>query len=567
MPDDSPPNSAISTSARDRRAMLWLAVAVLIVFAPVLGHEFVHWDDYGTLASNSDFTPPTLAKLATYWSREHMDLYIPVTYSIWAGTARLAYRPDGVGLNPHLFHAVNLFIHIASALAVYMVLRRLGSAVAAALLGAMLFAVHPVQVEAVAWVSGMKDLLSGLLVTLATLFYLRDGTTPRPGRSYALATGLFVLAMLAKPSAVVAPLIVGAIDLLAVRRDIRGVLLRVGPWLALTVPVVLIGRLAQPAGGSAGVPLWFRPVVALDAVGFYLGKMAWPLNLAVDYGRSPRWLMDHPWQWVVAIVPLVMGIAVWLMRRRMPMVAAGAAVCGVSLLPVLGLVPFDYQAYSTVADHYLYTAMLGVALAAVGMLSQAASRFTWVVAGVLVAALAVRAHVQTYYWHDTQTLFTHTLTVNPDSAPAYRALGTAELRADRLDAAMSYLSSALALEPSDGLTHALIGDVLLGSDRPHEAVEHYLRAVASRPDSPNYLTRAGIAYRKLGQIDRAREMFDRAVAQRPGYFEAHVHLGEIALEQGDAVGAASHFRMALQARPDHPAAADGLRRAESLRQP
>jgi tetratricopeptide (TPR) repeat protein len=538
--------------------MLWLAVLVLIVFAPVLGHGFVHWDDYGTLVSNSDFNPPTPGKLAGYWSREHMDLYIPVTYTAWAGIARLAYRPDGAGLNPALFHAANLLIHIASALVVYMVLRRLGSAMGAALLGAMVFAVHPVQVETVAWVSGMKDLLSGMLVLLAVLFYLREQPAARPGRDYALATGLFVLAMLAKPSAVVAPLVVGAIDLLLVRRDIRGVLLRVGPWLALAVPVILIGRLAQPAGGSENVPIWFRPIVALDALGFYLGKLAWPLHLAVDYGRSPRWLMDHPSQWAVTAVPLVIGAAAWLIRRRQPMVAAGAVAFGVSLLPVLGLVPFDFQAYSTVADHYLYTAMLGAALVAAGLLSQAVSRVTWVVASVFIAVLAARAHMQTYYWHDTQSLFAHTLTINPQSAPAYRALGTAELRADRLDAAMSYLSSALALEPGDALTHALIGDVLLESDRPREAIEHYLQAVEAWPSSPNYLTRAGVAYRKLGQTDRAREMLGKALTERPGYFEALVNLGELLLEQGDTAAAAGCFRQALAVRPGHPSAVRGL---------
>src|SRR5829696_6553380 len=194
-------------------AALVLVAATLLAFYPVVTFDFVSWDDYETVARNPRLAPPTPASLATFWTRPHMNLYTPVTYTVWAVLANAAPQrptpPVNSTLNPRLFHALNLALHAAAALVVFAVLLDVFETTPAALGGAMLFALHPVQVEPVAWVSGAKDLLCGLLSIVALWQYLQyvrmrraDAEPSAPAerwRACGFATLALVLALLSKP--------------------------------------------------------------------------------------------------------------------------------------------------------------------------------------------------------------------------------------------------------------------------------------------------------------------------------------------------------------------------------
>src|SRR6185436_18142276 len=217
----------------ERAAVLIVVILTLAVFYPVFMHDFVTWDDTHNVARNQDMLSPSWEKVEWYWTHQYKDLYIPVTYTLWAGVATVARistgdAHGGVELNPEVFHAVNALLHVASAVVVFGILRRLIGNAWAALLGALVFALHPVQVEPVAWISGLKDVLSGLLALVAVLAYIHFAQNNKLWW-HALATAAFVLAMLAKPSAVVVPFVVLIIEWLVLKRGLREAI--VGPAL------------------------------------------------------------------------------------------------------------------------------------------------------------------------------------------------------------------------------------------------------------------------------------------------------------------------------------------------
>jgi hypothetical protein len=404
-----------------------------------------------------------------------------------------------VQLNPAVFHALNSFLHAASAVVVFAILRRLIGNVWAALLGALFFAMHPVQVEAVAWVSGMKDVLSGLLALVAVLSYILFAQSNKLWW-HAFATVAFVLAMLAKPSAVVVPFVVLIIEWLVLKRGLREAIVGPALWFLFALPVVVVGMLVQRASPAFVPPLWERPVVALDALAFYLLKLIAPLHLAIDYGRSPQWLWSS-WQiWVTWLIPVVAGlIALWMVWRwKLVLIAAGLAVMAVALLPVLGLVPFDFQSYSTTADHYLYFAMLGPAMIVAAVLHRWMKRGVIGAVVVWILFLAMQSHLQSWVWHDSQTLFQHTVQTNPtslaglvnlgkyyaDQGPPLARQGLYQAAEESLRQALTLYERAVKYWPNDvqareGLanTHGTLGWVILMQGKIDVAIAEFETAL------------------------------------------------------------------------------------------
>ena len=304
--------------------MLLLVGAVAAAYGQMARHDFLLWDDPGTVAGNPRLNPPTWSGVMHYWRHPEQGLYIPVTYSAWSILAAAAQldQPDdrGIRLNPAIFHLANIAVHAATAVGVFLILRQLLSHDWAAASGALLYALHPVQVEAVAWISGLKDVLSGMFAMLALWQYLLfargDQQHRRRWIHYSLATAALALAMLSKPSAMIVPLMALIIDALVIRRPIKRIALSLGPWFVLAAATALVAKLVQPAIGVPHTPLWARPLIAGDALSFYLYKLIFPLHLAIDYGRRPDVAMQSPAFYLAWIVPVLLGVLLLLFRRR-----------------------------------------------------------------------------------------------------------------------------------------------------------------------------------------------------------------------------------------------------------
>jgi hypothetical protein len=396
-------------------------VLVLAVFWPVLTYGFLGWDDIQAIAQHRYFNPPTLRSLGKIWTDFTLFFYVPVTYTVWWLLAVFAYepRPSGVAaaMDGWPFHAANLTAHAANVLLLFALLRRLGVGRTAAWFGAAVFAVHPIQVEAVAWLSTLYTSLSVTFALLALMLYLRFSdrritpllaeTSPRIrlGGTYALATLCFLLSLLTKPSLVTLPVIVAVLEVAVRGRRRAWQLQPLVPWVMLAAAAVLVTREAQHAW-DVHSPLWLRPLVAADAVAFYLWKFFLPLELTPVYGRTPTWLEQSGWALRLTwLVPVVLVVAAVCLRRRAPWFLTALVILLIALAHNLGLVTFNYQRYSTVADRYFYPAMAVMAWFVAAAIQRFKGKSIVGVAATIVLALGVASSLQVRKWKDMQSLF------------------------------------------------------------------------------------------------------------------------------------------------------------------
>lgn len=449
-----------------------LVVATVLVYLPILGNGFVAWDDNENFVDNPHRNSPALGSLAHYWSAPKSGLYVPATWTAW--TAIAIVSSDGnVALSAMPFHAASLIVHSLSAVLLYLILLELTSNCLAATLGALVFALHPVQVESVAWASGLKDVLAGCFSLGAVWVYLKVTRRTITVRSL-MALPLFALALLCKPSVVSVPLAVVVVDVLVRGRSWKFSALAMLPWLVLAGCAAVIARNAQDVGTMPVPSLWQRPIVALDALTHYLTKVFIPLKLGLDYGRNPATVLSAG---IVLWWVLPAAVALIALRSRAAMACLASFV--LLLLPTLGFTPFQFQFYSTVADHYLYLPM-----AAVGAgVAIAVMRWNQVAATPAICALlalGVLSYRQTLTWRTSTTLFEHALRVNPDSALASNNLATA----------------------------------LAGEGKLAEAIPHYLRAVRAIPYDPDAHRNLARSYANTGRLDLAVEHLSQSIQLR-----------------------------------------------------
>jgi tetratricopeptide (TPR) repeat protein len=490
-------------------------------------------------------------------------MYDPLVYTTWWGLSHAAQldTPDimGARLNPQIFHLANLLVHCLTALVVLEILLGLSMPDWAAAAGAAVFALHPIQTEAVAWATGMKDLLGGLLAMLTIWRYLVavQASGNRRRNNYILATLLYAAALLAKPSTVVIPFIVAVIDLVVYRRDWRDVAMRVLPWLALAALAIGLATTIQNTTRLEKTPLWARLLIALDALSFYFYKLLLPIRLSFDYGRNSGALFYDPtlhrplyWTW---FFPVGLGVILWRLRR--PMLTAAGLIFLLGVLPVLGFTPFVFQYYTNVADRYVYVSMLGAAIAVAWLVSKYPSR---IMIGIVCAVLLVfcsLSFLQAGIWQDSDTLYEHGLTLNRTSAIHYIIFGQYKMRiyeaavkravlaqragdlarerqeindADQyLNQAMDAFHTMIALDPKnksgydDYLAKILYPDVV-GAGRWKDALEVYQVLIRSpgwaqaQHEMPEVLHKTlAMLYVKSGQYALAINELETALKIKP----------------------------------------------------
>ena len=597
-----------------------LIVLVLIalsaaVFWHAQNYQFIGpWDDKENIQENPYLNPVTLPKVFYFWSQPYKGLYIPFTYTVWAGVAQLdqlSNRPHSVNarpLDPKPFHRLNIVLHLSSGFVVFAILLLLTQNEWAACAGALFFALHPVQVEPVAWATGAKDLLAGLLSLIAVWQYLcyaigskattggQKTSNPNGYCHYVVALVAFVLALLSKPSAVAVPLILWIIDYWILRRSPKQSLQALAPWIIAATPVVVINKLAQPdeiAGYVA--PPWARPLIAADAIAYYLYKIIYPAWLTPDYGRPAEKILQQGAVYFTSFVPLVLGISIWLVRDKMPWLVAAALGFVAALSPVSGLVPFDFQYISTGADRYLYFALFSVALAiAYGLKQIRVPRFRPVTVGcaVILCALAVRSRFQLEHWRDPVLLFTHMIEGNPNSWTAHNNLGNLDAEQGNWDEAMRHFDAALRANPRDAKTYNNIGNVayrkgdldraidfyhkaldldrrfphahsnlglaMIQLGKTHDAIDHYRRAIKFEPDYADAYDNLGNALMRVSRVDEAIGNYRQAVAIKPGFAAAHYNLAFALAQHGNFDSAETHYRSALAIEPRLVAAHSNL---------
>ena len=555
-----------------------LIILPLTVYWQTQYHGFV-WDDAVNVKENPYLRSVSLTNVLRFWQRPYEDLYIPLTYSIWSGIAGLSGHIDGgraaADLQPRPFHSANLLVHLCATLSVFILLNLLVKNDWAAAGGALLFALHPLQVEAVSWVTGMKDLLSGVLSIVAAWQYLHyaaasrssadsRGRGTRRGRAgdsikysrrhlhYALATIIFFLALLAKPSAVTLPLAVWFLDCWIIGRSARTSLFALLPWVGLSALFIVLTKLSQPDLYIEFLtPLWARPLIALDALGFYLYKLMLPIGLTIDYGRSARWVFQQGWMYFAWGLPCVLAALIWWCRTRIPWLVAVAGVFLAGMLAVSGIMTFGFQNISSVADRYIYVSMLGPALGFSCLLSRYQASAFKLAGGAVLALLGVMSFHQTQYWASETTLASRALARNSNSWLAHLNLGSALAEQQKNDEAVAHFQQSLRLNPNFNLTRVNLANVLANQNRLDEAISFYREAARLSPRYAEAHKKLANALFMRGELKEAREHYRTAILLEPGSADVHFNLALTLVQLGEVPDAIGHLRKAIAINPLH----------------
>jgi len=530
-----------------------LTAVTILAYRPAWHGGFL-WDDDDYIIKNELLTAPD-GWQRIWFSLDSPSQYFPFTYS----TFRIEHALWG--LNTTGYHWVNLLLHVGSALLVWAVLARLR--VPGAWLAAAIFALHPVQVESVAWITERKNVLMGFffLLTLLAWIVFVDERTRRPWLFYCLALVCYVLALSAKATACTLPAALFLILWLQKKPITMRRVIQILPFVVLGIGMGLLAiwweRYHQ--GTNRGLFTFLSPIerilLASRAIWFYLSKIFWPSNLTFIYPRwniSPANLIDYIW--------LVAGIAacvvIYFLRRYVGRGVEGAAAFFVATLsPVLGFVMLFTFRYTFVADHYQYLACIGpIALASAGIvnLSDKFAQYRGVIVSVallVVASLGTLTWRQAATYTDIETLWRTTLARNPECWMAQTNLGLVLLQKGEIDDGIAHYRSALQMQPDSWDAEYNLGTALLGKGQVDEAILHCEKAVAMRPTDPDAQVSLGDALFQKGRIDEAMAHYQKAITVHPDHFLARYSLGHALLEKGELDSAIQVCRSALLLRP------------------
>ncbi|MEN6405077.1 MAG: tetratricopeptide repeat protein [Thermoguttaceae bacterium] len=541
------------------------AIVVLAVFAPTLRHSFVNFDDDRYVYEN----PPVaqgLSASGTCWAltASHAANWHPITWLSHMADCQI------YGLRPWGHHGTNVLLHAATAVMLLLAFQRMTGAVWPSALAALLFAVHPLRVESVAWVAERKDILGGLFFAMTLWAYAgyarREFSWPR----YLSVVVLFALGLMSKPTLVTLPLVLLLLDVWPLGRlgkswpgvsNARSLtfhpILEKLPLFGLTLLSCLVTLWAQRSATASfdAVPVGARLANAVVAYATYLREFFYPVGLAVFYPYAPSDLT--PGRVGAAATLLVAAtVAAVAVRRRAPYATVGWFWFLVVMTPMIGLVQVGSQA---MADRYTYLSQIGLAMALawgiwetwqaypnVRLVLQSAA-IAWV---VVLAACAWR---QTSFWQDSETLWRRALACAPDNAFARNNLGLALLSQGRRDEAIGQFEAALKLSDRLAEAHCNLAIARAQQGQFDKAIAEYRAAIAADPNQFKALNNLGSLLAQRGQWDEAVACFQRAVAVRPDYAGAHRNLGLIFRQQrryGDAVGP---WREAVRLDPTDPA--------------
>ncbi|HEV7733289.1 MAG TPA: tetratricopeptide repeat protein [Candidatus Binatia bacterium] len=527
----------------------WLPAVALALLA-VAAHSsafqagFV-WDDDDYVTANR-----MLRSVDGLWRIWVEPGAVPQYYPLTFTTLWLEHR--WWGLAPRGYHVTNVLLHAVGAILAWRVLRRL--AVPCAWLAAALFAVHPVHVESVAWVSERKNVLSGALALGAALLWLRwalaaDGRGRRADWVSALA--LFTAALLSKTVVVTLPVVLLVLVWWRRGRVGRRELFSLLPFLVLGLGAGLVTMwMERTHVGAQGVhwdlSLLDRILIASRACWFYLGSLVWPAHLTFIY---PRWTIDAAvwWQWLFPLAASLTAAALWVLRGRIGSGAFVAALVFVLVLsPALGFVDVYPMRYSFVADHFQYLASLAP-LALVAVLLSRAGRGTAPVAVVLLVVLGTLTWRQGLAYRDEETLWRDTLAKNPSAEMAWVNLGMLQQQTGRLDEALRSYDAALAVAPDTADVYANRGTVLAAQGRVDEALTSFATSVRLDPTAAMTRNNLGNTLAAAGRRADAVQAYEAALALDPGYADAHGNLANVLVLMGRPDDARRHYELAIAA--------------------
>jgi tetratricopeptide (TPR) repeat protein len=548
---------AKSSARRQVLGVCFFLVAITwLVFGQTIRYDFVNYDDNDYVYANPAITSGlTLHGIIHAFSGRHARNWHPLT--------TLSHMLDcqlwGVRAGGH--HFTNIVLHTIAVVLLFLVLKQMTGAIWQSAFVAALFAIHPLHVESVAWISERKDVLSAVFFMLTLGAYVRYVRSPSIGR-YLTMSILFALGLMSKPMLVTLPFILLLLDYwplkgFAVRSSTKRLILEKIPLLALSAAGGFITLWVQQSSvaRTEELPLIWRVANGLVTYATYLRQMIWPMGLAVFYphpgDQLPVWEIGLG----IVLLGLVSAGAIALRRKR-PYLVTGWFWYLVMLLPVAGLIQVGSQAH---ADRYTYLPQIGLYLLLAwaitdALASQLQRRILAVTASVAVIALAWCAHVQASYWRNGESLWGHALAVTSGNFMAHDGLGEYLGNRGRLDEAIDQFQKALNIAPGYPEIETNLILALTRKGRTDEAITHLQALLKEYPNDAQAQYNLGNALRKKGDSQGAIAAYEKALSIQVRYPAAHYNLG-IALDQNGQIDEAiAHYQEAVQEQPNYPEA-------------
>ena len=566
-------------------SLLFLIALTLFIYAPVGGYDFLSYDDRGYVTGNNHVRAG-LTSGGLFWA------FRDTSVGQWHPLTWLSHMADVhiYGLNPGGHHLTNLLLHLINTSILFFILRQMTGLFRQSLFVAALFALHPMNVESVAWIAERKNVLSTFFWFATMGAYVRYVKSPDFLR-YATVFILFALGLLAKPMLVTLPFVLLLLDYWPLRRWQEGsrragisfLFLEKVPLLLLTgISIVLTLWSAKTGGAMAAadaLPFTTRFANALVSYGAYLAKMLWPVNLSVFYPYPEAISLVKVF--AAALLLVVITVFAFFKARLFPYLVTGWLWYLGTLLPVIGLVQVGMQC---MADRYAYVPLVGIFI----MLAWGITDFIgkWLkgsvilptLAVLILAALTVSTWFQVQYWQNSKSLFSHALEatqdnylahyhlgvsllgegkrkaaiahflkaakIKPDYEPAYNSIGIALQLEGRFSEASSYYRAAIEIRPDDGDTFYNLGTLFDAMGKLDEAITAYRQAAKFKPESAAIYNNLGVALTKKGQMEEAVVAYNQALLLNPDYAGAHYNLALVLKGRGLSEESEAHLRAA-----------------------
>ena len=548
---------------------IFLAVSTFAVYSQVQDHEFINYDD-DKYVTNNEYVKAGFTRDSVGWA-------LTTSYnSNWHPMTWLSHMLDAqlFGPNSKGHHLTNLLFHIANVLLLFLVLLRMTGALWQSGFVAALFALHPLNVESVAWVAERKNVLSTFFWLLTMWAYIRYAQKTNLKR-YSLVVLFFAMGLMSKPMLVTLPFVLLLLDYWPLRRlqsDRRTAISRLVyekiPLLVLVAGSVVTTLTVQKMGGALGslnaFPIQERVINALVSYWLYLQKMIWPGGLAIFYAHPENTLSVWKGLATAALLALVTTAAIRLARRA-PYFAVGWFWYLGTLIPVIQLVQTGSIA---MADRYAYVPLIGIfIIIAWGLPELLAkwrlrSRILTIAAGIWISTLMLMTWNQVSHWKNSITIFSHAIEVTdieyPDFLLAHNNLANALLAEGRTGKAISHYKMAINLMPDYAVNHNHLANALFAEQKTEEAISHFKMAIELMPDY-------AIAHNNLGTVLLAEQKTEEAISHYktavkllPDYATAHYNLGFALMKEKKTGEAIFHFKMAIQLEPNNTNAHSNL---------
>jgi len=544
---------------------LFLIVSTLAVYWQVSDHDFISFDDPDYVTENSNVLSGLTKKGFTWaFTTFHAGNWHPLTW--------LSHMLDCelFSLDAGKHHLMNLLFHIANALLLFLVLKKMTAAPWRSGFVAALFALHPLHVESVAWVSERKDVLSTFFWMLTMWAYVRYTVRPK-FRRYILVLVFFVLGLISKPMLVTLPFILLLMDYWPLDRlkldcsgGKRGMELQKSSALRLiwekvplfaiagsiSVVTIIATQKVDALPSLNDLPLQARAANALVSYVSYIGKMIWPDDLAVFYphqGIVPIWYAGGAGLFLVCSSIMFMVIL-----KNRPYLAIGWLWYLGSLLPMIGLVQGGAQ---SMADRYTYIPLIGLFIMIAWGIPDLMGKwehkkvFLPALAGILISILIASTWTQLRHWQDSLALFGHSLEVTDGNWLAHHSLGVALIRKKNFNGGIKHYHKAIQINPNYWYPHYNLGLVKERQGKSEEAMRHYSEAIRINPENISTLNNLASILLNRGRLEEAIDLYKKALDIDPGDVKARSNLGTALARKGDFEGAIRHYSEALRINP------------------